>query len=209
MSIQKQVHQYILERPSLQYALKKGFLNYSKVARQIIQDVPLPKRNFDAVLVALRRLERELKKSQVFERQIRELLKQTRLEIKNKMLIVIVHKTQFYSMIESFEKDIKKHQGTLNIVEGVQAVTIITNQEFESMILKYFKPGIIRKTRDVVEVILRSPESLEEVPGVTGYLYSLFADRGINIIETMSCWTDTIFLISENDTASVIELLHF
>ena len=42
-----------------------------------------------------------------------------------------------------------------------------------------------------------------------GYLYSLFGENGINIIETMSTWTDTLFVIEEKDVGRVMGILRF
>jgi len=50
---------------------------------------------------------------------------------------------------------------------------------------------------------------LEETVGVIAYLSNLLAENGINIIETMSTWTDTLFVISEKDIVKVMGLLRF
>ena len=50
---------------------------------------------------------------------------------------------------------------------------------------------------------------MENIPGIIAYLSTLLAENGINIIETMSTWTDTLFVIAEKDIAKVIELLRF
>ena len=42
-----------------------------------------------------------------------------------------------------------------------------------------------------------------------GYLCSLLGENGINIVEEMSCWTDTIFLVQEKDLGRIMELLKF
>jgi len=61
----------------------------------------------------------------------------------------------------------------------------------------------------LAEITLKSSEDLEKTPGVIAYLSTLLAENGINIIETMSTWTDTLFVIAEEDIAKVMELLRF
>jgi len=209
MNITKETEQYVFERSSIKDSLKKGLINYSKLSRQIIKNTDLKPKDFDAVLIALRRLEHKLKKKQSFERQIRTLLRDTKLEIKNKVMVCIIEKSIFHNNMIELQKEIKNLNGELHVIEGVLAITIITSQEFEKIINKYFKNKIIKKTKDLIEIILRSPESLEEVPGVMGYLYSLFSEQGINIVETMSCWTDTIFVIEEKDFEKTVKMLSF
>ena len=207
MNNTKAAESYVLQHPSIKDSLKKGLINYSKLARQIIEDFGLKKMDFDAVLVALRRLEYKLQKKKSFERAIRNLLKESSLEIKNKIMVCIVQKGSHN--IPELQKVIKKRIGELHIVEGMKVMTLITNQEFEGAVNSYLKNKIIKKSKDLVEIMLRSPETLEDIPGVVGYLYSLFGDNNINIVETMSCWTDTIFVIEEKELQRVIQLLKF
>ncbi|NQV08856.1 ACT domain-containing protein [Candidatus Woesearchaeota archaeon] len=209
MNITKETEKYVVEHPSIKDALKKGLINYSKLSRQIIQELSMKKGDFDAILAALRRLEYKLKKKKTFEKQIKELLKNTKLEIKNKIMVCILEKNVFYGNVLEIQKEIKRLKGELHIVEGVNALTLITEQEFEKIINKYYRNKIIKKNKDLIEIILRSPESLEEVPGVVGYLYSLFAENNVNILETLSCWTDTIFVIKEKDFEKTVKMLSF
>ena len=58
-------------------------------------------------------------------------------------------------------------------------------------------------------VIIASPEEIEETPGVFSYVASLLSDRGINVLEAMSCWSETLFVVSEKDIAKVLEALRF
>ena len=54
-----------------------------------------------------------------------------------------------------------------------------------------------------------SPKDLENTPGVNAFVYSKFREHGINIVEQISCWTDTIVVISEDDIATVMKFLKF
>jgi len=67
----------------------------------------------------------------------------------------------------------------------------------------------MKVTENLAEVTLKSSEDVENTPGVIAYLSTLLAENGINIIETMSTWTDTLFVIEDKDIAKVMELLRF
>ena len=54
-----------------------------------------------------------------------------------------------------------------------------------------------------------SAKQIETTSGVISYLYSLLGENNINILETLSCWTDTIFLVEEKDLSRVMEFLRF
>ena len=64
-------------------------------------------------------------------------------------------------------------------------------------------------TKGLTLITIKSPEDIETTPGVVSYLYSLFGEHGINIVETMSCWTDTIFVVSEDDFPKAMRVLKF
>ena len=209
MNITKLAEKYILNSPSVKNALKKGLINYSSLARQIVKDNNLGKKNFDAVLIACRRYYQKIKLEASNEEKILEILKKSKLETKNKMMAVVLEKDIYMPNLISIENSVKKQNGIFRIIEGASAITLITSEEFLSEINKLFKNKIIRKNLSLVEVILKSPKEIETTAGVISYVYSLFRENNINIYETLSCWTDTLFLIQEKDFNRVMELLKF
>jgi hypothetical protein len=210
MSIQKCVESYVLERSSIKEAMKNNLINYSKLSRQILKDEKMKRCNFDAVLVACRRLSYSLKKKPSFEKDIRTLLKETKIEVINKITVFIIDSRFPYNEnFLAFQKEIRENRSFANIIQGFKAITIITEEENSSLVKQYFKGFIIKEKKNLVQLLLKSPPSLEDVPGVMSYLYSLFGEFSINIAETMSCWTDTIFIISRNDLEKTMELLKF
>jgi aspartokinase len=94
-------------------------------------------------------------------------------------------------------------------VQGANAITLVIGEEFASDISKSFKGFLFKKHAGLVEITIKSPQAIEETPGVVSYLYSLFAEHGINIVETLSCWTDTLFIIEEKDLNKAMEILKF
>lgn len=209
MSLSKITEEYINQNPSIRDALQKGLINYSKLSRQIIKNENLKNKDFDAILVSLTRLENKLKKKKSYQKKIKDLIKLTNLEVKTKVLVCIVEKNTFYKNLIQLQNEIKLKNNYIHLVEGTSAITIITDQIFEEKIKTLFKNKIIKINKDLVQLILKSPSSLEEVPGVVGYLYSLFSDKEINIIETISCWTDTILIIHKNDLNKALNILDF
>ena len=209
MSLSKITEEYINQNPSIRDALQKGLINYSKLSRQIIKNENLKNKDFDAILVSLTRLENKLKKKKSYQKKIKDLIKLTNLEVKTKVLVCIVEKNTFYKNLIQLQNEIKLKNNYIHLVEGTSAITIITDQIFEEKIKNLFKNKIIKINKDLVQLILKSPSSLEEVPGVVGYLYSLFSDKEINIIETISCWTDTILIIDKKDLNKALNILDF
>ena len=209
-NITKLTENYILEHPSIKDCLKNGLINYSSLSRQIASDLKLDiKKNFDAILIACRRLKRKLKKEETFENKILKILKESKIEIKNKIIAVVLEKDIFFGNLINLEKEIKKRKEIFRVIEGISAITIITAENFLDLIKKYFKNKIILENKNLAEITIKSPKEIETTPGTYAYLCSLFGENNINIVETLSCWTDTIFLIDENDVGKVMGLLRF
>jgi len=210
VNVTKLTEDYITKHPFVKDCLKRGLINYSSLTRQICQDLKLDsKRNFDAILIACRRFYNKIKKEPTIEKKILEILKNSKIEVKNKINAVVLEKNIFISHLIDIEKEAKKLMETFHIIEGASAITIIVSDDFSKKVKQVFKNKIIKENKNLVEVILKSPKQIETTVGVISYLYSLLGENEINIYETLSCWTDTIFLVEEKDLSRVMELLRF
>jgi len=210
MSVTKLAENFILEHPSIKDCLKNDLINYSSLSRKIASELELnPKKNFDAILIACRRFQRKLRNEEAAEKKIIKILKKSKIEIKNKIAAVVLEKDIYFGTLLNIEKEIKKNREIFRVIEGASAITIITTEDFVDLIKKSFKNKIIVENVNLAEITIKSPEEIETTPGAYAYVCSLFWENGINIVETLSCWTDTIFLIDEKDTGKVMGLLRF
>lgn len=210
MNITKITEKYVNEHPSIKDCLRKGMINYSALTRKIAEDLNLNlKNNFDAILIACRRYFRKVKKEDILEKKIIDILRLSKLEVKNKIIVVVVEKDIYFNHLIDLHKEVKKKAEIFHIIEGSNTITLITASEFLEQIKRLFKNKILRITENLAEINLKSSEELEKTPGVIAYLATLLAENGINIVETMSTWTDTLFVVSENDIAKVMSVLKF
>ncbi len=210
MNITKLTENYIQEHPSVKDCLKKDLVNFSSLSREIAIELKLDiKKNFDAILIACRRYQRKISSEKLFESQILKILKESKIEIKNKIIAVVLEKDIFFENLINLEKEIKKKKEIFRIIESVSGITIITTEEFLDLVKKYFKNKIILENRSLAEITIKSPKEIETTPGTYAYMCSLFGENNINIVETLSCYTDTIFLVKEEDVGKAIGLLRF
>ncbi|MBM3199325.1 hypothetical protein FJZ53_00185 [Candidatus Woesearchaeota archaeon] len=201
---------YISEHPSIKDCLKKGVLNYSKLARAIAKDLDIEKKTSkEAILIAARRFAKKLKEEASREEKIRGILRKGELEIKNKIVIIITEKIRHTDKFFELEKDAKKEGCTFYIIEGSKTFTIITSKQYSEKIKKLFHEETLKTKEDLAMVIIKSPPDIENCSGVVSYIYSLFSDNNVNILETMSCWTDTILVIDEKDISKTMQFLKF
>ena len=67
--------------------------------------------------------------------------------------------------------------------------------------------GLTLLTENLNLLTIKSPEDIEETPGVIAFILNALAHEGINVVEFISCYTDTILAIKERDTTKAYELL--
>lgn len=201
---------YLSEHPSIKDCLREGIINYSKLSRKIAKELDIEKKtSLEAILIASRRYAEKIKKEKVREEKIIEILKKTELEIKNKIVVAILQKTNNSEILIDLEKKIRKQGDVVYAIEGTKTYTLITSEKYLKEVESRFKNQIIKISKDQAMIIMKNPQGIEETTGFTAYLYSRFGEHGVNILETISCWTDTIFVISEEDIATTMKFLKF
>jgi len=209
-TITELTHQYLSEHPSIKDCLKNNIINYSRLSRRIAKELAIEKEStMEAILIACRRYSDKIRKEAVQETKIRSILKKSELDIKNRIIVAIVDKRFFMDHLIKIETIIRKQADLFYAIEGTGTFTIITLEKYQDEIRSIFKANLKKLTNDLALITIKSPEDLEGTSGVVDYLYSIFGENGVNIVETMSCWTDTIFVISEDDVQKVIKFLKF
>lgn len=201
--------EYIKEHPYVQSCLKKGLINYSALSRLIAKELNIEKKTSkEAILIAARRFQEKLKQEMITEKAIKELLKNSTVEFKNKITVFVVQKTINLDLHEETQT-IHKEFGVIYTIEGSDHYVIVTQEKYVSLVERKVKDLLIKKTTDLALLMLRSPKEIEQTKGVAAFLASLFAENGINIMEFISCWTDTLFIINSKDVAKALGLLEF
>lgn len=207
MSITRLTQKYISERPSIRDCLRRGLINYSALSREICEEEKTDK--FDAVLVACRRYYNRLKKKDSLEERVRNLLRGARVRTRNQISVIILEKPRDFERLSRLQKEVREAGGDFNLIEGDHAVVVITNSEYVEEIRESFRGKIKKITSDLVQISMNFDERLETTPGVVSFVYGLLAEHGINVLEEMSCWTELMIVVNEEDSARAIRLLSF
>ena len=127
----------------------------------------------------------------------------------NKKNFLILNKSTDLDYLIELQKNVKKEEGIMHVLEGTDNYTIITQERYILKLYEKFENNIIKSHENLVIIDFKSPEEIEKITGVISYLTSLFAENGVNILEFLSCWRDTIFVIDKKDINKAIDLLNF
>lgn len=200
--------EYINSHPTIKDCLKKNLLNYSALSRLISKELNIKKTTSkEAILVASRRYKEKID-SNFSEEKIIELFKNSRVEIKNKISVLIIEKNIYSQELIEIEKKIKLEKGIFFSIEGTRTITIIVQDQDMKIVEKKIENHIINKNEKLSLISVYSP-GIEKTPGVIAFLTGLFFENGINILEIMSSWNDTLIIVESQDIKKVMDFLNF
>jgi hypothetical protein len=165
-------------------------------------------KRYDGVLMACRRYSKMIKSSSALSYTQRKLLRDAKFRLRSKMMVAIVDKMSDYDRLSMLQQKVKSQRGDFNVIEGEEALTIITNDQYYSLIKETFKQKIKRTVLGLVQLTMLFDEKIETTPGVVVFIYSLLAEKGINVLEEMSCWTDLMLILEESDAAAAMQVLN-
>jgi hypothetical protein len=187
MTIANNVRSYLRNKPYLLEALEKRIVNLSELSRQIQEE--LKTSNTSAVKAALRRFSEELQRhKQKREEKVLQVLKRSGMAVYDRKSVVITNR----------EVDVKN---ALKVDLLNKHVYLLDRSDLPERI------STLVKHEDCTMIVVHSPEELEATPGVVAFLATLLAEQNVNIIEFISCWTETIMVVEKKDSLKAYEVL--
>ena len=187
MTIAKKVRKYLRNKPYLLEALEKGIVNLSELSRQIQEDLDI--KNTSAVKAALIRFAGELQKN----KQKRE---EKVLEILRKSILVVYDGKSV--LITSKQIDIEKG---MKVDLPDKFVYLLDKKDMPKKVTSLVKHD------NCTMIVMHSPKELEAIPGVIAFLTTLLSEQNVNVIEFISCWTETIIVVEKKDSLKTYEAL--
>jgi len=187
MSVAQNVRNHLRNKPYLLEALEKGIVNLSEVARQIQKELKTD--DTSAIKAALRRYSEELQKhKQKREEKVLHLLKRSSIAVYDRKSVMITG------------KDVSSKTGMkVDLLD--KFVYLVDRSDLPERV------NALVKHDNCTMIVVHSPEELEATPGVVAFLTTLLAEQGVNIVEFISCWTQTIIVIDKKDSLKVYETL--
>ena len=180
---------YLKRKPYIREALESGIANMSAIARLIQKETGI--KNFPAIKAAVRRFAEEAKKTRKYrERKVLAVLKESSIKVVDNVSAYIV------------EKGTKSKRKVFFRMELEECDVIFLLGRDRNL-----KRKALTSHENCTAIIIKSPAAVEETPGVVAFLTTLLAENGINILEFISMWTETLLLIKREDTVEAYKLL--
>ena len=187
MTTAQDVRTYLRNKPYLLEALEKGIVNLSELSRQVQEELKASKTI--AIKAALRRFSEELQKhKQKREEKVLQILERSSVTVYDKKSVIIT------------SKEISTKTGMKVDLLG-KYVYLLDRSELPERI------STLVKHDNCSMIVINSPEELETTPGFVAFLTTLLAEQNINIVEFISCWTETILVVEKKDSLKAYEAL--
>lgn len=205
-SVARQVRDYIDERPSIAFGLKLGIVNHSALARMIAKEVGLRKE--EAILAACRRYP-STRMPGYREDVVKRILRRSRVETRTKVATVtVVQGVDVLQRLGDVVEELLDENRVCRLIQVSQGTVIIIDDDSVPRVTRRLREGqLVSVSKNLVEIAVTSPETIETTPGMLAFLATSLASRGINIVQAMSCYTDTIFLLERNDMTEAVDVL--
>ena len=187
-SIARLVREAIQMRPSLLDALKMGIVNYSALARMLKEEIG--EGSTEAVKAAVIRIAEDLSKERrLQEEEVRSILKESKVRLQDKIAVLI--------------SPIKLDVPYLVTAYLTDSYVYIVDQTGLAKNL----PKQVQAMSNLVALVLLSPDRVETTPGFVAFITQLLGGHDINIIEFISCFTNTIIVLDTKDALKAFSLL--
>jgi aspartokinase len=205
-SVARRVREYLDGEPVLAEALRIGVANYSALARRITAELGL--RQTEAVVAACRRYPRGRSES-ARAAGVHRVLRKSRIETRTKVATVTVSQgVDILQRLGDVVEELLDENSLCRLIQVSRGTVIIVDEDSVARVTRALREGqVIRVRKNLVEVAVASPESIEETPGLLTLLTGVLSAQSINIVEALSCYTDTIFLLEQEDLNAAIAVL--
>jgi hypothetical protein len=186
MTIAQNVRDLLKNKPYLLEALEQGIVNLSELSRQIQDE--LKTTNTSAVKAALRRYSEELQKHKKRrEEKVLQLLRRSSISVYDRKAVMIT------------AKEVNSKGMKVDLLD--KFVYLLDKNQMPERI------NTLDRHDNCTMIVVHSPEELEATPGVVAFLANRLAEQNVNMVEFISCWTETIIVVEKKDSLKTYEVL--
>ncbi|HTW77368.1 MAG TPA: ACT domain-containing protein [Thermoplasmata archaeon] len=205
-STARRVREYLDGHPVVADAIRLGIGNYSAIARRVAADLGLAPTA--AVVAACRRYPRG-REASAREQAVRRVLRKSRIETRTKVAAITLGLgTDVLQRLGDVVEELLDESSLCRVIQVSRGTVVIVDEDSVLRVTRELRGAqVIAIRKGLVELAVTSPESIEETPGLLTLLTGVLSAQSINILEALSCYTDTIFLLEQDDLNAAMSVL--
>jgi len=207
-NITKSVRAIVDKDLSFQDAMQRGYCNLSAMARIIkpsIDAIAGIEISMESIITALKRTKRDY---DVPYASVEPIIAGSKISLKTDVAKLSIVKNK--KTIEKIAKPLTVHyESFISVSESINSMTLIFDQLIlEKMKSAFGNENMLEVESNLAAIIVQSPEEIIKTPACALIFYNQLARRHVNIEDTISCYTDTIMLVSMSDVAKAFNALN-
>lgn len=197
---------YLDAHPPLGDALRLGIANHSAVARRVADELGIDR--VEGVVAACRRYPKGRAEAHR-DAGIHRVLRKSRIETRTKVAaITLTQGADVLQRLGDVVEELLDENSLCRVIQVSRGTVVLVDEDSVPRVHRVLREGqVIGVRKSLVEVAVTGPESIEETPGLLRHLTGILSSQGINIVEALSCYTDTIFLLHQEDLSRAIVCL--
>jgi hypothetical protein len=200
------VRDHLDVHPTLGDAVREGIANHSAIARRVAKE--LGTSHVTAVLAACRRYPRDTGR-RPREDKVRRVLLQSRITTRTKIgTITVALGMEVLQRLGDIVEALLDEGATCRLIQVSKGTVLIVDEDSVPRFTRKLRESqLISIQRGLGELSVSSPDSIEDTPGLLALLTTVLSSQGINIVQAMSCYTDTIFILRRDDLNRAVDVL--
>ncbi len=200
----------VSEKPFLQDALYRRLINYQSLAENLKPEIERElnkKIKTSTIMISLRRYADKLEK-----KYIKKIVfgPECDLSMKSKITEISIKKSNsIFSLVPKlFEIVDFDDGGILNFTNGNYDISLVTNEKYKEKFLEILNnEEIIEINKNLVVLSFKYSKEFRTTPGTLHQMTRILAWENINILELIETMTETIFILSEDDSLRAFKVL--
>lgn len=213
-SVAEATRELLNQKPFLKELMDMDAVNYRGLARYFKENVEektgRDSVNLDSIVMAIRRFEKDSSVPEGLMEIIKDTLEKSELTMKSDINYYTFQRTK-----EIEKKIMKAHEAinnsgkeTLYIMQAESEIAIIFDQKNIEKVEKHLNLGKAKNiAEDLDMVIMDSPDKIRRADGILSHITEKIIANGIGLTEMMTTYTETVFLVEEENGPKLYQVL--
>jgi len=100
------------------------------------------------------------------------------------------------------------HEDFIQVSESLSSITLIFDQRLHRMVRRTLGSAeVLEEGEECAAITVQSPQEIIKTPGCVSSFYDQLSRKRVNVEDTVSCFTDTIMVVSMKDAGRAFEAL--
>jgi hypothetical protein len=211
ISIAESVRKFIKDSPLVEEALSRGIINLSAFARELkpkIEKELMKSVEIGSIVVALKRVSHEPEKTT--QKVIQAIRAGSELTVRSNLSeYTYISSATLPGKYVTLSRQVYKYPNAFfTLTKGLRETTLIVSINLKKEIeMAFQKEKLVSKIENLSSITISHPKEVVYIPGFHYLILKSLAWEGINVIESVSAFTEFTVILEEKDVDKAFGIL--